>query len=83
MTRSSTGRPQQGLKGNLFLLSSRITYHNPALSDIAARSRITEDFVKTRRGNFKASVHVEVSDRHSGELCAVLEGAYVIKADTR
>ena len=76
-------RTERGLTGNLFLLSSSITYHNPGVSDIVAKSRITESFVATKRGNFKMSVHVEVLDLNNGQLCAVFDGAYVVKTDAQ
>jgi len=72
-------RTVHGLSGDLFLLSSHITYHAPALSDIVAKSHITESFVGTKRGNFRMSVRVEITDRNDGSLCAVFQGAYVVK----
>jgi len=73
-------RAARNLSGDLFLLSSRITYHSPALSDIVARSRITGDFVRTKRGNFRMSVCVEIVDTGDGNVCATFEGAYVVRA---
>jgi thioesterase domain-containing protein len=74
-------RAAQGLSGDLFLLSSRITYHSPGLSGIVAKSRIIDDFALTKRKNYKMSVTVEVFDRTGGHLCATFEGTYVVKAD--
>ena len=74
-------RSGRKLSGDLFLLTSSITYHTPALSDIVARSRVAEDFVQTKRGNFRMSVIVEIFDEIDGQLCATFEGAYVVKAD--
>jgi thioesterase domain-containing protein len=74
-------RAERGLTGDLFLLSSTIRYHSPAVSDIVAKSRITGDFALTKRGNFRMSVHVEVFDINSEQLCAAFDGVYVIKTD--
>ena len=71
------------LSGDLFLLSSNITYHRPGLSDLGARSRIIEDFVVTKRGNFKMQVGVEIFDTEKDYLCATFEGAYVVRTDAR
>ena len=69
-----------GLSGDLFLLSSQITYHTPALSDLVARSHVAEDFVRTRRGNFRMSVRVEIVGTSDGLVCAAFQGTYVVKA---
>ena len=69
------------LSGDLFLISSNIAYHRPGLSDLAAKSTIMEDFVATKRGNFKIQVKVEISDTENSYLCATFEGSYVVKID--
>jgi thioesterase domain-containing protein len=69
------------LSGQLFLLSSQIVYHQPALFDLVAKSRIVEDFVQTKSGNFKMPVKVEVFDSNNNDLCATFEGTYVVKTN--
>ena len=71
---------ERSVKGDLFLLSSTITYHRPGLGDLTAESSVTEDFVRTGRGNFKMGVRVEVWGEGRSELIATFEGAYVVRA---
>jgi len=70
------------LSGNLFLLSSHITYHQPGLSDLITRSRIIEDLKPTRKANWKMRIEVEVVDAQSQSLCATFEGLYVLQVET-
>lgn len=69
--------------GNLFLLSSHITYHQPGLSDLTAQSQILEDFTATKKANWKMLIRVEVTDSRNDILCAVFEGTYIIQVDDR
>ncbi|HEY3276092.1 MAG TPA: YiiD C-terminal domain-containing protein [Syntrophorhabdaceae bacterium] len=71
-----------GIEGDLFLLSSRIIYHEPGLCDLFAKSVITEDYTSTHRGNFKMMVQVEVWDGDDHSLCATFEGTYVVRVDS-
>ena len=73
---------QLNLSGNLFLLSSHITYHQPGLSDLITRSRIIEDLKPTRKANWKMRIEVEVVDAQSQSLCATFEGLYVLQVET-
>jgi thioesterase domain-containing protein len=72
-------RAASGLAGDLFLLSSRITYHQPGLTDLFAESSITEDLAPTKRGNFKMTVKVEVYGEGNEYLAATFEGTYVVR----
>jgi len=71
------------LSGNLFLLSSHITYHQPGLSDLITRSRIIEDLKPTRKANWKMRIEVEVVDAQSQSLCATFEGLYILQVENR
>lgn len=73
---------QQGLSiaGDLFLYTSKITYHEPGLTDLSAESRIVDDFVATKKGNFRIEVQVLVYGGDGAALCATFEGAYVVRA---
>ena len=68
------------LAGDLFLYSSRITYLQPGLTDLIAESLIVEDFIRTRKGNFRIEVQVEIYAGEGASLCATFEGAYVVRA---
>jgi thioesterase domain-containing protein len=73
---------QLNLSGNLFLLSSHITYHQPGLSDLIAQGRIIGDLKPTKKANWKMRIEVEVVDAQSQSLCATFEGLYVLQVDT-
>lgn len=70
------------LSGNLFLLSSHITYHQPGLSDLIAQGRILDNLKPTRKSNWKMRIEVEVMEAQSQSLCATFEGLYVLQVDT-
>ncbi len=70
-------------EGNLYLVSSQIAYHQPGLSDLAARSRITKDFAPTKKANWKIHISVEVVDTLNNVLCATFEGLYVLQVEPR
>ena len=72
---------QLNFSGNLFLLSSHITYHQPGLSDLITRSRIIEDLKPTRKANWKMRIEVEVVDAQSQSLCATFEGLYILQVE--
>ena len=74
---------QLNLSGNLFLLSSHITYHQPGLSDLIAQGRIIDDLKPTRKSNWKMRIEVEVVDAQSQSLCATFEGLYVLQVEDR
>ena len=73
---------QLNLSGNLFLLSSHITYHQPGLSNLIAQGRIIGDLKPTKKANWKMRIEVEVVDAQSQSLCATFEGLYVLQVDT-
>jgi len=73
---------QLSLSGNLFLLSSHITYHQPGLSDLIAQGRILDNLKPTRKSNWKMRIEVEVMEAQSQSLCATFEGLYVLQVDT-
>ena len=73
---------QLSLSGNLFLLSSNITYHQPGLSDRIAQGRILDNLKPTRKSNWKMRIEVEVMEAQSQSLCATFEGLYVLQVDT-
>jgi len=73
---------QLNLSGNLFLLSSHITYHQPGLSDLIAQGRILDNLKPTRKSNWKMRIEVEVMEAQSQSLCATFEGLYVLQVDT-
>jgi len=73
---------QLSLSGNLFLLSSNITYHQPGLSDLIAQGRILDNLKHTRKSNWKMRIEVEVMEAQSQSLCATFEGLYVLQVDT-
>lgn len=72
---------QLNLSGNLFLLSSHITYHQPGLSDLIAQGRIIDDLKPTRKSNWKMRIEVEVVDAGNKSLCATFEGLYVLQVE--
>jgi thioesterase domain-containing protein len=74
---------QLNLSGNLFLLSSHITYHQPGLSDLIAQGRIIDDLKPTRKSNCKMRLDDEVVDAQSQSLCATFEGLYVLQVEDR
>jgi len=84
---------QLNLSGNLFLLSSHITYHQPGLSDLTyhqpglsdliAQGRIIDDLKPTRKSNWKMRIEVEVVDAQSQSLCATFDGLYVLQVEDR
>ena len=74
---------QLNFSGNLFLLSSHITYHQPGLSDLITRSRIIEDLKPTRKANWKMRIKVEVVEAQSQSLCATFDGLYVLQVENR
>jgi thioesterase domain-containing protein len=73
-------RDELGLQGDVFLVSSRIAYQQPALSDLFTRSETVDDLVLTRRANHKMSVRVKVFSQVDGKRCASFEGVYVMKS---
>lgn len=74
---------EKSLQGDLFLLSSRIVYREPGLSDLVAKSFIVEDLAPTKRGNYKIEVKVEVRGKDKGYLCATFEGTYVVRVHSQ
>jgi len=72
---------QLNLSGNLFLLSSHITYHQPGLSDLIAQGRIIDDLKPTRKSNWKMRIDVEVIEAQSQSLCATFDGLYVLQVE--
>ncbi|MDD8021421.1 MAG: YiiD C-terminal domain-containing protein [Acidobacteriota bacterium] len=72
---------QLNLSGNLFLLSSHITYHQSGLSDLIAQGRILDDLKPTRKSNWKMRIEVEVMEAQSQSLCATFEGLYVLQVE--
>lgn len=69
------------LSGNLFLLSSHITYHQPGLSDLIAQGRILDNLKPTKKANWKMRIEVEVMEAKSQSLCATFEGLYVLQVE--
>lgn len=67
------------IEGDLFLLSSRIVYHQPGECDLFSKSVITADFEPTKQGNYKMTLQVEVWDGDDYSLCATFEGTYVVR----
>jgi len=74
---------QLNLAGNLFLLSSHITYHQPGLFDLIAKSRIIDDLKPTKKANWKMRIKVEVVEAQSQSLCATFDGLYVLQVENR
>lgn len=72
-------RDELGLQGDVFLVSSRIAFQQPGLSDLFAKSETVEDLVLTKRANHKMSVRVKVFSQVDGKRCANFEGVYVMK----
>lgn len=72
-------RDELGLQGEVFLVSSRITYQQPGFSDLFAKSEAVEDLLLTKRANHKMSVRVRVFSQSDGKRCANFEGVYVMK----
>jgi len=72
---------QLNLSGNLFLLSSHITYLQPGLSDLIAQGRIIDDLKLTRKSNWKMRIEVEVVEAQSQSLCATFDGLYVLQVE--
>lgn len=73
-------REELGLQGDVFLVSSRITYQQPGISDLFTKSEVLNDLALTKRANHKMSVRVKVFNQIDGKRCASFEGVYVLKA---
>jgi thioesterase domain-containing protein len=74
-------REELDLHGDLFLVSSRIVYHQPGVSDLFAKSEILDDLILSKRANHKMRVRVKVFGDVSGKRCASFEGVYVVKSN--
>jgi thioesterase domain-containing protein len=79
---ASERQEELSIKGDLFLYSSRIIYHEPGLTDLNAKSRIVKDFATTRRGNFRIEVEVHIYGKEGGSILADFGGVYVVRAPT-
>lgn len=75
-------REELDLQGDVFLVSSRIAYQQPGISDLFAKSETSSDLVLTKRANHKMSVRVKVFNQVDGKRCASFEGVYVVKSDS-
>lgn len=71
-------RDELGLKGDLVLVSSTITYQQPGISDLVTKSEIADDLILTRRSNYKMRVRVKIFNQINGKRCATFEGVYVM-----
>lgn len=74
-------REELGLHGDVFLVSSRMTYQQPGVSDLFTTSEALNDLVLTKRANHRMSVRVRVFNQIDGKRCASFEGVYVLKGN--
>jgi thioesterase domain-containing protein len=75
-------RGELGLQGDVFLVSSRIAYQQPGISDLFTKSEVLDDLILTKRANHKMRVRVKVFNQIDGKRIASFEGVYVLKSAT-
>jgi thioesterase domain-containing protein len=73
-------REELGLQGDVFLVSSRIAYQQPGISDLFTKSEVLDDLILTKRANHKMRVRVKVFNHIDGKRIASFEGVYVLKS---